>query len=124
MKCPKCNSDMEKVTFAQIEVDRCTNCKGLWFDMLEHEHLKAMQNSESIDVGKVDIGKEYDKIDKIDCPVCQTRMIRMVDKDQPHIRYEACTSCYGVFFDAGEFRDYKEETILDFFQELFAKKRM
>jgi len=124
MKCPKCNSDMEKVTFEQIEVDRCTKCKGLWFDMLEHEHLKAMQHSESIDVGKVDIGKEYDKIDKIDCPVCQTMMMRMVDKNQPHIRYEACTSCYGVFFDAGEFRDYKEETVLDFFRDIFAKKRM
>ena len=124
MKCPKCNSDMEKVTFEQIEVDRCTNCKGLWFDMLEHEHLKAMKNSESIDVGEVETGKEYDKIDKIDCPVCQTLMIRMVDKDQPHIRYEACTNCYGVFFDAGEFRDYKEETVLDFFRDIFAKKRM
>jgi Zn-finger nucleic acid-binding protein len=124
MKCPKCNSDMEKVTFEQIEVDRCTNCKGLWFDMLEHEHLKAMQNSESIDVGKAELGKEYDKIDKIDCPVCQTQMIRMVDKDQSHIHYEACTTCYGVFFDAGEFTDYKEETVFDFFRDLFAKKRM
>lgn len=124
MKCPKCNSDMEKVTFEQIEVDRCTNCKGLWFDMLEHEHLKGMRHSESIDTGKAESGKEYDKIDRINCPVCQTQMIQMVDKDQPHIRYEACTSCYGVFFDAGEFRDYKEESVLDFFRDLFAKKRM
>ena len=124
MECPKCNSDMEKVTFEEIEVDRCTNCKGLWFDMLEHEHLKSMQDSKSIDTGSAKIGKEYNKIDKINCPVCQTQMIQMVDKDQHHIQYEACTSCYGVFFDAGEFRDFKEKTILDFFQDLFAKKRM
>ena len=123
MECPKCNSDMEKVTYENIQVDRCTNCKGIWFDMLEHEHLKAIENSQSIDIGEPKVGKEFNKIDKIDCPVCHTQMIRMVDSKQPHIRYEACTICYGVFFDAGEFKDYKEETILDFFRDLFAKER-
>lgn len=124
MECPKCNSDMETITYEKIQVDRCTNCKGIWFDMLEHEHLKAIENSESIDIGEPKVGKEYNKIDKIDCPVCHTEMIRMVDREQPHIRYEACTSCYGVFFDAGEFRDYKEETILDFFRDLLTKGRI
>ena len=123
MKCPKCGSDMEKVTHAEIEVDRCTDCKGLWFDMLEHEHLKAVEGSEAIDIGDPKAGKDHDVIARIDCPVCRTQMIRMVDKDQPHIRYEACTTCYGVYFDAGEFRDYKEETILDFFKDLLAKNR-
>ena len=47
----------------------------------------------------------------------------MVDRAQPHIWYEACTRCYGVFFDAGEFRDYKETSVLDFFRDLFAKER-
>ncbi|MDH3641318.1 MAG: zf-TFIIB domain-containing protein [Gammaproteobacteria bacterium] len=47
----------------------------------------------------------------------------MIDRDQPHLWYEACTVCYGVFFDAGEFRDYKEKTALDFFRDLFAQER-
>lgn len=124
MECPKCDSNMEKVTFETVEVNRCTNCKGMWFDMLQHEHLKAMQDSESIDIGDAATGREYDKIDRINCPICRTQMIRMVDAKQPHIHYEACTSCYGVFFDAGEFRDYKEETVIDFFRDLFAKERL
>ena len=124
MKCPKCDSDMEKVAYEQIEVDRCTKCKGIWFDMLEHEKLKAIQDSESIDIGDPDVGKEYNKIAKCDCPECHTQMIAMVDRKQPHIWYEACTVCFGVFFDAGEFKDYKEETILDFFKDLFTKGRM
>ena len=123
MECPKCNSDMETVSYEQIEVDRCTNCKGLWFDMLEHEKLKAIENSESIDIGDEKVGKEYNKIRKCDCPVCHNQMIGMVDHDQPHIRYEVCTVCFGVFFDAGEFKDYKEETVLDFFKDLFNKVR-
>jgi hypothetical protein len=28
MNCPKCNSEMEKVTFEKVEVDRCKNCNG------------------------------------------------------------------------------------------------
>ncbi len=123
MNCPKCQSKMEKVTFADVEVDRCTQCKGIWFDMLEHETLKSVQGSEAIDVGDPEKGADYDTIDRIDCPVCRTRMIRMVDKDQPHIRYESCGVCHGVFFDAGEFRDYKDRTLSDFFKSLVTRER-
>ena len=42
MQCPKCSAAMEKVVHEGIEVDRCTGCGGLWFDMLEHEDLKAL----------------------------------------------------------------------------------
>jgi Zn-finger nucleic acid-binding protein len=124
MKCPKCKSQMEKVTYEEIEVDRCTFCKGIWFDMLEHEHLKAIEGSESIDIGLKSVGKAFNETRKIDCPVCQTSMIPMSDKNQPHICYEACTSCYGLFFDAGEFKDFKEKTVLDFFRDLLVKQKL
>ena len=114
---------MEKVTHEEIEVDRCINCKGIWFDMLEQEKLKAIENCESLDIGDPQVGRKQDKTRKVDCPNCHTPMIQMVDRNQPHISYEACTVCYGVFFDAGEFTDYKEYTILDFFKDLFNGKR-
>ena len=50
-------------------------------------------------------------------------MAKMVDNNQPHIWYEACDICSGVFFDAGEFSDYKEENILDFFKDIIRKPR-
>jgi len=121
--CPKCGGDMQAVEYDGIEVNRCVGCSGLWFDMLEHEHLKAIEGSESIDLGSARDGRNYDRVDHIDCPVCKTQLIRMVDRSQPHIHYEACTSCYGVYFDAGEFRDYKERTVIDFFRDLFTKER-
>jgi len=114
---------MEKVTFGAIEIDRCTGCKGMWFDMLEEEHLKAIKGSESIDIGDAAEGAKFDEERKVDCPTCKTVMIPMVDRKQPHIQYEACTVCHGVFFDAGEFRDYKEETILDFFRGVFSRQQ-
>ena len=92
--------------------------------MLEQEHLKALEGSESIDIGDPKVGQDNDMISRIGCPACGAGMIRMVDNKQPHIRYEACTTCYGVYFDAGEFKDYKEETILGFFKDLFTKNRV
>ena len=123
MNCPKCKSEFEKIDYQGIEVDRCKECKGIWFDFLEHEKLKELQGSESIDIGNPKKGKEYNKTDKIDCPICRTQMIKMVDNQQPHIWYESCSSCNGVFFDAGEFTDFKELTIADFFKSLKAKER-
>ena len=123
MKCPKCNSDMEKVTYHHVEVDRCTHCKGIWFDMMEHEYLQVVKGSESIDTGDPEIGKEFNKIDLINCPTCQSRMIRMVDRKQSHIWYESCAVCNGLFFDAGEFTDFKEHTFIDRIKGLMAKER-
>ena len=123
MDCPKCKSVMEKVEYQSIEIDRCTSCHGIWFDMLEAEHLKKIKGSEQIDIGNSKQGKIYNKIDKIECPKCHAQMGKMVDNHQPHIWYESCAVCYGIFFDAGEFRDYKEENVLDFFKDLFSSPR-
>ncbi len=124
MSCPKCEAAMEKVTHDSIEVDRCSECKGIWFDMLEAEHLKDMQGSEAIDTGDPELARKYNEIKHVKCPVCHGEMIGMVDMKQPHIWYESCPVCFGLFFDAGEFKDFREETVLDFFRDLFAKKRM
>ena len=120
MKCPKCSHPMEKVTYENIEVDRCSSCGGIWFDMLEAEHLKSLEGSETIDVGDPEKGELYDEMVKIDCPVCHTRMIPMGDSGQSDIRFESCKVCYGVFFDAGEFKDFKRKTVLDFLGDLMA----
>ena len=45
-------------------------------------------------------------------------MLPMIDKDQHHIHYESCPTCYGTFFDAGEFRDLKEFNVVERFIEM------
>jgi Zn-finger nucleic acid-binding protein len=69
------------------------------------------------------VGKEYNKIDDVDCPRCQTRMEKVADPKQPHIWYERCPNEHGMFFDAGEFTDYKYETLMDKFRDLITGKR-
>ena len=123
MNCPKCSSVMETVTFQSIDVDRCTSCRGLWFDFQEEKRLKELQGSESIDTGDPEVGKRFNEVANITCPRCAAKMLRMVDPRQHHIWFESCVVCYGVFFDAGEFTDWKQQTLLDFFKDLFTKER-
>jgi Zn-finger nucleic acid-binding protein len=114
---------MVKVQFHQIEVDRCTDCQGLWFDEFEREALERLRGSESIDVGDPKVGREFNRVDCIQCPRCGSQMIRMVDLKQHHIWFEHCTACGGSFFDAGEFKDLKHETVFDFFKDLMTAER-
>ena len=123
MDCPKCKSEMEQVKYADIEVDRCCNCKGIWFDMLEELHLKKIEGSEVIDSGDSNMGKKFNEINDIKCPKCNADMIKMVDPEQSHIWLESCLICYGVFFDAGEFKDFKEHNIVDKFKSFVASER-
>ena len=43
MQCPKCEGSLEAVVYAEIEVDRCTTCKGIWFDSQEAQKLKKLK---------------------------------------------------------------------------------
>jgi Zn-finger nucleic acid-binding protein len=123
MKCPKCQSRFEKIEFDGYEIDRCTGCRGLWFDLLEKDDLARIPGSEAIDIGDSQVGEQYRNQRKVDCPQCSVAMLPMVDKDQAHIKYESCPICYGTFFDAGEFRDLKEHTVLERFMEMLQTLR-
>ncbi|NQD36241.1 zf-TFIIB domain-containing protein [Permianibacter sp. IMCC34836] len=122
MQCPKCSAKMEKVFVKFGIVERCSKCAGLWFDALEDEDTAAF--AEHIDTGNAKIGAEYNKIDKINCPVCPSSpLLRMVEPSQPHIWFEACPTCYGRFYDAGEFRDVSEFSFGDIVKRFTAKPR-
>lgn len=123
MKCPKCQAQFEKITFQEIEVDRCLDCRGLWFDMLEKEDLVRIEGSEAIDIGSDQVGEKYRNMQDVNCPHCGVEMLPMVDKDNFHIKYESCPLCYGTFFDAGEFRDLKEHSVLERFMQMLQTLR-
>lgn len=124
LTCPKCQEPLQPVLFANFEIDRCVSCQGLWFDLLEAQELKRVQGSEAIDSGDPKLGLQFNQTPaQIHCPKCQAGMTKMVDLQQPHIWYEKCPVCYGIWFDAGEFKDFKEATLLDYIKAIFARAR-
>lgn len=122
MKCPKCDGSMEQIQNPFADFERCTSCKGLWLDMLEHEDLREV--AEAIDIGDPKVGKKFNAKQNVYCPACSnSKLLAMVDPHQPHIWYESCPTCYGRFYDAGEFKDLSEHTFSDFVKDLFAHGR-
>lgn len=126
MQCPKCQHVMKEHRYGTLQgdvyLDQCTNCGGIWFDIGEEEIMKDKWMSDFIDSGDPEVGKAYNKIRDINCPRCGKPMKMLSDPKQPHIQYEGCEE-HGMFLDAGEFTDYKYETLTDIFKSFVFKLR-
>lgn len=119
MKCPKCFAAMEPITFNEVEVDRCTKCYGLFFDHLEKETLRDMKGADILDIGDDFVGARLNEILDVPCPKCETNKMQQVLYTDPfEIKFECCLKCKGVYFDAGEFRDYLDDEIYEEFGEI------
>ena len=116
MLCPKCHADMQPLDgFEEAVVHRCTACKGMWFEIMAHEQLR--EDAEKIDLVEPEPPGEHTSFDPtapgatILCPACgHYPLIHMVDPHQPHIRFESCKFCYGRYYDAGEYRDFVDDS--------------
>ena len=113
---------METLEYEGVEVDRCTSCKGIWFDVGESDSLRNKDAAAAIDTGDPLRGQQTNEIVRYRCPRCGGGMMRMVDPQRAHIWYEECTSCRGSFFDAGEFADLTQDTVSDFFKRVTTPK--
>jgi Zn-finger nucleic acid-binding protein len=116
MQCPKCQHPMNRLDVAMATAYRCEHCMGLWLTI--GSHAKLENQAEKIDIGNAELGEHFNQIDDIDYPTCRQAMIKMVDAQQPHIWYESCQSCYGRFYDAGEYRDLAVYEFSDFLKRL------
>jgi len=102
MRCPKCDAEMDEVKCDDVDVDRCSDCGGIWFDRGEAETLSSQWIAEFIDTGDVEVGMEKDGEDTVPCPRCGETMKRHFDIEASHLQFEQCDE-HGKFFDAGEF---------------------
>jgi len=124
MLCPKCSGAIETVRYEDVEVDRCTQCSGLWFDELELNKVRGPRAATAVDTGDPKAGRRMNQKGSFNCPRCQgPTMLRMVDLDQPHIWYEECTVCHGVWLDAGELRDLSRKDLFDQVRDMLSGER-
>ena len=120
MQCPKCKSPMSDFEAELFSAKKCQGCHGIWFDHGEHETARDVIQQDRrlkpslVDSYEPDPTHDYNAIRDIWCPKCpHQKMIKMVDMEQQHIQFESCPSCNGVFFDAGEFKDYVEHKFME-----------
>lgn len=110
MRCPKCRADMEQIDYEGTEIDRCTICKGIWFDEGEIDVFGDEQAAAAIDVGSERTGIENNVQTNYQCPRCSGEMVKVVDPNRAHIWYETCSTCKGSYLDAGELRDFSSSS--------------
>jgi Zn-finger nucleic acid-binding protein len=109
---------MQRQKIGTVEVDRCAGCAGLWLDALEKEKLLERPGlaAEADRPGAHAAGRPGEALT---CPRDRSTLIRMVDRRQPHVGFESCTVCGGVFLDAGELADLSELTLRERVRGLF-----
>ena len=128
--CPRCWVAMEKeklpVFGPDIEVDRCPQCEGVWFDPGE---LSRAVGKRLGDYLTKHIGTKSDS--QLVCPRCGGLMDLEYAED---VEVDACIKCGGAWLDADElarlkekagegYKGDKEEKLAERYEEMKAKRR-
>jgi len=113
MNCPACNNAMVTLELADVEIDHCVNCGGIWLDTGELELLmddpeKAGRLLDSFreDLAPVEQPRK--------CPICARKMAKIIVGQSPAPpRIDKCRRSDGLWFDKGELEDILERGKLD-----------
>lgn len=100
MKCPSCKETLVIIELNNVEVDYCTNCKGIWLDSGELELLMEDENKRSeLFQSLIVINNLKEK--KLKCPVCNETMEKVKHKDISAVN-DKCIHNHGIWFDKDE----------------------
>ena len=113
MKCPADQNEMVKELYEDsVEVDRCSECNGVWLDKGELEKIQeTIKNDYKEDleqpknilrsVKSMAIAK---KEQPIRCAECDCTMERKEYAYTSMIMVDVCPLCQGIFLDHGEIK--------------------
>ena len=135
MICPACKYDMIVVEYHSIELDYCSNCKGVWFDSGELELLlksQGLKEPKSFFDGITNSQEAASSEEKWNCPICGRKMRKTAIGGQPEILIDACRTNHGLWFDGGEVTQlmrhlagghprehYSKGHVINFLEEVF-----
>ena len=129
MDCPVCENAMITLELADIEIDYCADCGGIWLDAGELEMLlgNPEQAQKLLDSFKIDANCT-EKPRK--CPICLKKMQKItVGSSQTPLLLDKCRRGDGLWFDKGELsrilataRLDKDSKIQKLLAEMFGEK--
>jgi Zn-finger nucleic acid-binding protein len=98
---------------AEVEVDYCTDCAGIWLDAGELELLlgSSQQTKQLLDSFKV--GSACTE-KRRKCPICLKKMQKIVvGPSTPPLLIDKCARGDGLWFDRGELQNILDKAALD-----------
>ena len=108
MICPTCKGDMIALEYSEIELDYCTDCRGVWFDAGELELLLESAGPDSPQPFLDDVFKspEANSVEKKRrCPIHGRRMKKVAIGKAGELVVDICQEEDGLWFDGGEVVD-------------------
>jgi len=111
MHCPIDNNELEKQSYeADIEIDICPRCAGVWLDKGELETIEETIENDYIEelekfpdyAGSAYTMALQKKAAEITCPDCNTAMERKEYAYTSQIMIDKCPKCHGIWLDKGE----------------------
>ena len=113
MDCPVCKNAMITLELAEVEIDHCTDCGGIWLDAGELEFLLDQPKQAKKLLDSFKIGPACtEKIRK--CPICLKKMQKIsVGASAPILLIDKCPRGDGLWFDHGELQNTLDRAKLD-----------
>ncbi|MAV37674.1 MAG: hypothetical protein CMJ59_19705 [Planctomycetaceae bacterium] len=110
MKCPRDGTELASVSVAGVELDKCHQCDGIWFDERELEVIRKLDLGEIEEQLEREFGRnpEYREGETdgyMRCPRCASDDGRL---QQHHFSYvvpvkiDRCQTCQGIWLDDNE----------------------
>ena len=106
--CPECSTEMQTISVdfdKKIEIEKCPNCEGLFFDNQELQDLVSILKEYPVETAKkIDNDKDYLKnFDQSDykCPVCGEKMLKAKFGATSGVTFDYCLG-HGVYLNKGE----------------------
>jgi len=104
---------MITLELADVEIDYCTDCGGIWLDAGELELLLGQPEKakQLLDSFKID-SKSAERIRK--CPICDKKMQKIIiGPSKPALLIDKCRRGDGLWFDKGELQNIFKRARLD-----------
>jgi Zn-finger nucleic acid-binding protein len=107
MICPRDGTELQKVELAGVELDKCHQCDGLWFDPGELEQLRDAQLSEAEEQIEREYGNPEVTRGEVDgymrCPRCDDGRLQQITYTYTNrVRIDRCENCLGFWLDDKE----------------------
>jgi len=104
MDCPVCHNAMITLELAEVEIDHCVGCGGIWLDGGELEVLIGDKDKARQAIGSLVQALRSDE-PLYKCPLCDRKMEKvLVGSSQPPLVIDRCTRGEGLWFDQGELK--------------------
>jgi len=113
MDCPTCHKAMITLELADVEIDHCTSCGGIWLDVGELEALLDDPAQAKRLLGSFEqTASPAERPRK--CPICDKRMAKVAaGRSDPLLLIDKCPRNDGLWFDKGELENILTRADLD-----------